>query len=84
MIQLYEATWNTIDDRMVDIFRTGYGAMWLPPPSRADTGGLSVGYDVFDRFNLGTTKQRTLYGMEPGVKGLVQLRTRRISACTQI
>ena len=27
--------------------------MWLPPPQRADTGPFSVGYDVFDRFDLG-------------------------------
>lgn len=72
MLQIFEATWNTIDDRMPDIFTAGYGSMWLPPPSIADTGGLSVGYDVFDRFNLGNAKLRTLYGADGGLKRLVK------------
>ena len=32
----------------------GYGFVWLPPPYRADQGEFSVGYDVYDRFDLGT------------------------------
>ena len=53
ILQMYEARWETIEDRMADIHSIGYGQMWLPPPQRADTGGFSVGYDVFDRFDLG-------------------------------
>ncbi len=72
MLQIFEATWRTIDDRTVDVFSSGYGSMWLPPPSLADTGGFSVGYDVFNRFDLGNVQQRTLYGTESGLKGLVE------------
>ena len=52
-LQMFEAKWDVVEDRMADIFVAGYGRMWLPPPARADSGGLSVGYDVFDRFDLG-------------------------------
>jgi len=71
ILQLFEARWQTVEDRMVDIFRAGYGAMWLPPPGKADSGGLSVGYDVFDRFDLGAPRAETLYGTKTGLKTLV-------------
>ncbi len=70
-LQMFEAKWNTIEDRQVDLFYAGYGAMWLPPPQRGDTGGLSVGYDLFDRFDLGTPSNQTLYGTETGLKSLI-------------
>jgi alpha-amylase len=71
-LQIFEAKWNTINNRMVDIFETGYGRLWLPPPSRADSGDGSVGYDVYDRFDLGRPRKETLYGTELGLKTLVR------------
>jgi alpha-amylase len=71
ILQMFEAKWDTIEDRMADIFATGYGQMWLPPPQRADTGNLSVGYDVFNRFDLGQPRNETLYGTETGLKTTV-------------
>lgn len=71
MLQMFEAKWDVIEDRMADIFVAGYGRMWLPPPARADSGGLSVGYDVFDRFDLGSPRNETLYGTETGLKTLI-------------
>jgi hypothetical protein len=71
-LQMFEAKWRTIEDRQADLFYTGYGAMWLPPPQRADTGGYSVGYDLFDRFDLGKPQNETLYGTENGLKSLVK------------
>jgi alpha-amylase len=68
MLQMFEAKWQTIENRMPDIFQTGYGQMWLPPPQRADTGNLSVGYDVFNRFDLGSPRNETLYGTENALK----------------
>lgn len=67
MLQMFEAKWQTIEDRMPDIFQAGYGQMWLPPPERADTGNLSVGYDLFNRFDLGSPRNETLYGTENGL-----------------
>ncbi len=68
ILQMFEAKWDTIEDRMTDIFQAGYGQMWLPPPERADTGNQSVGYDVFNRFDLGGPRNETLYGTETGLK----------------
>src|SRR5436190_6128500 len=68
ILQMFEAKWSTIEDRMADIFATGYGQMWLPPPERADQGNQSVGYDVFDRFDLGGLRNETLYGTETSLK----------------
>jgi glycosidase len=68
ILQMFEAKWDTIEDRMADIFETGYGQMWLPPPERADGGNQSVGYDLFDRFDLGQPRNETLYGTETGLK----------------
>ncbi|QDU90234.1 Alpha-amylase precursor [Pirellulimonas nuda] len=71
-LQLFEARWQTIENRTPDIFAAGYGRLWLPPPAKADSGGLSVGYDVFDRFDLGSPRNETLYGTETGLKTLVE------------
>jgi len=70
ILQMYEARWTTIEDRMADIFEVGYGQMWLPPPQRAG-GGFSVGYDVFDRFDLGAPRNETLYGTETSLKAQI-------------
>jgi len=67
-LQLFETRWRTVETRMVDIFYSGYGAMWLPPPGRADSGDQSVGYDVYDRFDLGDQNGATLYGTKTGLK----------------
>lgn len=72
ILQMFEGQWEILEDRMADIFVAGYGRMWLPPPARADSGGLSVGYDVFDRFDLGKPRDETAYGTENGLKTLIQ------------
>src|SRR5262249_22194541 len=68
ILQMFEAKWDTIEDRMPDIFQVGYGQMWLPPPERSATGNQSVGYDLFNRFDLGEPRNETLYGTETGLK----------------
>jgi glycosidase len=70
ILQMFEARWDTIEDRMADIFQVGYGKMWLPPPNRAE-GGQSVGYDLFDRFEMGGPRNETLYGTETGLKSSI-------------
>ena len=71
-LQIFDAKWEVIDERMPDIFAAGYGRLWLPPPARADSGSQSVGYDVYDRFDLGQPRNETLYGTETGLKQLVR------------
>src|SRR6266487_4478468 len=50
----------------------GYGFVWLPPSYRADQGNFSVGYDVYDRFDLGGPGRPTLYGTEEGLKAVAR------------
>jgi hypothetical protein len=52
-LQWFDSSFDTIEHRTPDIFQAGYGAVWLPPPGRADSGEQSVGYDAYDRFDLG-------------------------------
>jgi len=72
MLQHFEASWETIERRAPDIFMAGYETMWLPPPQRASTGTASVGYDLFDRFDLGTDDDPTQYGSERTFRSMVQ------------
>jgi hypothetical protein len=55
-------------DRAPDLFMAGYGAVWTPPPGRGDTSDFTVGYDVYDRFDLGQWDKHTLYGTETSLK----------------
>ncbi|MGO8900993.1 MAG: hypothetical protein ACLQU5_21960 [Isosphaeraceae bacterium] len=68
ILQWFEGTYKTMARRAPDLFVAGYGAVWVPPPGRADSGDQSVGYDPFDRFDLGQPGHLTLYGTEDGLK----------------
>lgn len=71
-LQIFEARWETVENRLADVHAAGYGRLWLPPPARADSGNQSVGYDVYNRFDLGQPRNETLYGTETGLKTLVR------------
>jgi glycosidase len=61
-----------MERRTSDIFDAGYGALWVPPPGRADSGNFSVGYDPYDRFDLGGPDRPTLYGTRTGISTLAK------------
>jgi alpha-amylase len=71
ILQYDESRFGTIEKRVPDIFNAGYGTIFTPPPGRADSGNQSVGYDVYNRFDLGSPGNPTLYGTEEGLKTLV-------------
>ncbi len=70
ILQVFEARWDTIEDRMADVFQVGYGRMWTPPVSKAGSP-YSVGYDVFDRFDLGGPGNETHFGTSNQFKAMV-------------
>lgn len=72
MIQYFEAGWDTIQYRMPDVFMAGYDSAWLPPPQRAAAGTSGIGYDLFDRFDLGSAADPTRYGSESGFRLMVE------------
>lgn len=68
ILQWFEASWETIEHRTPDLFSAGYGSLWTPPPGRSiylPQGG-GVGYDPYDRFDLGAARDETLYGTKDG------------------
>ncbi len=71
IFQWFEASYKTMERRTGDAFLAGYGSLWTPPPGRADSGNQSVGYDVYDRFDLGRPGSPTLYGTETGLRNVV-------------
>ncbi|MEM7624254.1 MAG: hypothetical protein AAF333_01360 [Planctomycetota bacterium] len=68
ILQWFESTYQTQNRRAVDLFNAGYGAVWIPPTGRADINDQSVGYDQFDRWDLGSPTRPTLYGTEAGLR----------------
>lgn len=71
ILQWFDGTWWTMERRAADVFQAGYGAIWAPPPGRAESSNFSVGYDVYDRFDLGKPGDPTLYGTESGIKSAI-------------
>jgi hypothetical protein len=70
-LQWFETRWSTMEYRMPDFFMAGYDSTWIPPVAKA-ADASSPGYDVFDRFDLGSPGAETAYGTEAGLKALVQ------------
>ncbi len=69
-LQWWEVKWTDMEHRTPDFFIGGYGALWLPPISKAGSTN-SVGYDVWDRFDIGRPGAETAYGTEEGFKAVV-------------
>lgn len=63
IIQWFEQPWVGMERRAADMFLVGYDGIWTPPASLAASPN-SAGYNLFDRFNLGTPTQRTAFGTE--------------------
>ncbi len=76
MLQYFNTDWNEIAAKMPELAEAGYTSLWLPPPTKG-SGGLSVGYDLWDRFDLGSKDQRgtvrTRYGTEAELQRMVEI-----------
>jgi alpha-amylase len=78
ILQIFEIQWLDLERRVPDVFLGGYNGLWIPQPGLA--GFQSVGYDVFDRFDLGQpplsdnsfNRKRTTYGTEATFRAMVQ------------
>ena len=75
MLQYFGTSYREITDKMPELAEANYNSLWLPPPTKG-SGGLSVGYDLWDRFDLGGKDQRgsvsTRYGTEAELIELVE------------
>jgi len=67
MLQYFNTSWQEIAEKMPELAEAGYSSIWLPPPTKG-SGGMSVGYDLRDPFDIGGIDQRgsrsTRYGTE--------------------
>lgn len=58
--------WQKVRQQAPELRETGITALWLPPAYKGAGGGKSVGYDVYDMYDLGEFDQkgsvRTKYG----------------------
>ena len=76
VLQYFNTAWPELTRRIPELAEAGYTALWLPPPFKAG-GGLSVGFDTYDRFDLGSKDQNgsitTLYGTETELLQLVEV-----------
>ena len=76
MLQYFNTDWNEIAMKMPELAEAGYDSIWVPPPTKG-SGGLSVGYDLWDRFDLGSKDQRgsvrTRYGTEAELLRMIEI-----------
>lgn len=78
ILQWFELSWNRMERRIPDFFMAGYGATWVAPISKA-SDPTSPGFDVFDRFDLGSPNTaanpnaETIYGTEQGFRATVDM-----------
>ncbi|MCX6935828.1 MAG: DUF1939 domain-containing protein, partial [Verrucomicrobia bacterium] len=82
IIQFFETRWDEIYQRLPELADIGYESIWTPPPGKSPIGGPfpfayggNVGYNSFDRFDLGDMPQRgnweTRYGSRTSLRNMV-------------
>src|SRR5690349_19439912 len=75
MLQLFNVNWDELIQKMPEVAEAGYTSLWLPPPAKAGSV-YSVGYDLFDPFDLGDKNQRgtirTRYGTKAELQQVVE------------
>ena len=64
--------WNEIKEKAPWLASIGITSAWLPPASKALGGGYSVGYDVYDLFDLGEFDQKGTIPTKYGTKAQYQ------------
>lgn len=76
ILQYFGTTWSEVERRIPELAERGYGALWLPPPFKGGSGTYSVGFDTFDRFDLGdrdgSGTVRTRYGTKADLLSLMR------------
>ena len=75
--QQEQTWWNHLATKLGEIQEAGFTALWLPPAGKAaNIGGMSMGYDVYDYYDLGKYDQKgsvkTWFGSEEDLHGLIR------------
>ncbi|NLB64956.1 MAG: hypothetical protein GX803_00585 [Lentisphaerae bacterium] len=76
MLQYFNTSWREMTDKMPELAEAGYSSIWIPPPTKG-SGGLSVGYDLWDPFDLCGRNQRSTvagrYGTEAELLNMIEV-----------
>jgi hypothetical protein len=76
MLQWFESDWDEMYRRMPEVAEIGYDYIWAPPPTKAPTGQgtkwANVGYNLYDRFDIGDVPQRGSLGTRYGTRGSLE------------
>ena len=80
MLQWFESEWDEMYRRLPEVAEIGYDYMWIPPPTKGPTGQgtiwANVGYNLYDRFDIGDVPQRgslaTRYGTRGSLSNMVK------------
>jgi alpha-amylase len=65
----YPYDWYTFLAKLSPRLRAmGIDGIWIPSPSKADSGENSTGYDIFDHYDLGDKLQKSRVGTRFGTK----------------
>lgn len=69
--------WDFVADQLDELHAAGITALWLPPAGKAaNLGGISMGYDVYDYYDLGSFDQKgttkTWFGSEAELRALIE------------
>ena len=68
ILQYFNTEWSEIERRIPEVAEAGYTSLWLPPPFKGASGTYSVGFDTFDRFDLGDKDQMGTIPTKYGTK----------------
>ena len=68
--------WTFLQTKLATLSKTGFTALWLPPACKAaNMGGMSMGYDPYDYYDLGDIDQKgskpTWFGTGKELKALI-------------
>ncbi len=67
MLQLFQVRWSDLSQKMPELAEAGYTSLWLPQPAKGGSV-YSVGYDLFDPFDLGDKNQNGTIATKYGTK----------------
>ncbi|HEX7653697.1 MAG TPA: alpha-amylase family glycosyl hydrolase, partial [Verrucomicrobiae bacterium] len=71
VLQLFNVTWPDMIRKMPEIAEAGYDAIWIPPSAKGSSS-YSIGYDIYDPFDLGDVNQAGSVATHWGTKAQLQ------------
>ena len=73
LLQWFESDWDEMYQKLPKVAAIGYDNFWVPPPTKGPVGTsvkwANVGYNLYDRFDLGDVPQRGSLATRYGTRG---------------